>query len=312
MSAVAVVGQVGRDLVLTVDELPGAGGAAGVRERRELLGGKGANQAVACRQLGTEVALVGVVGADAAGEDVLAQAVRDGIDVSGVVRRPGASTALLVDLVGPPGVRRLLEDVAEDVLLRPEDVRAAAPRLRAADAVLVQLQQPGPAVTEALAHARAGGALTVTDGAPADAGVRRRVLESAAVVRADAQEAEALLGRVPHGVGGTVRAAGSLVEEGPRVVALAAGDADVVAWAGGHVVLPHLGTDIVDRTGAGDAFVAALSVALLQGESPETAGWWAAAAAAELVARAGGRPDLAPDRLRAAVRRARGARGRRP
>ncbi len=305
MSGVVVVGQVGRDLVLTVEELPEAGGSAEVRERQELLGGKGANQAVACRQLGAEVRLVGVVGTDSAGEQVLAQAAGDGIDVGAVVRRPGAPTALLVDLVGPRGVRRLLEDLDARMLLGAEDVRASRDLLRSADAVLVQLQQPGPAVTEALEAASAGGALTVADGAPADGAVRRRVLDTAAVVRADAAEAEALVGWAPDGVPETVRAAQSLLEEGPRVVALATGDGDVVAWPGGHVVLPRLGEDPVDPTGAGDAFVAALTVALLRGESPETAAWWAAAAAAEVVGTAGGRPDLDLDRLRGSASRAR-------
>ncbi|MFW3385871.1 UNVERIFIED_CONTAM: PfkB family carbohydrate kinase [Kocuria sp. CPCC 205274] len=100
------------------------------------------------------------------------------------------------------------------------------------------------------------------------------------------------MGWAPQDVPGTVRAAESLLAEGPRVVALATGEGDVVAWPGGHVLLPHLGEDPVDPTGAGDAFVAALTVALLRGQSPESAAWWAAAAAAEVVGSAGGRPDL--------------------
>lgn len=216
-----------------------------------------------------------------------------------MVRRAGATTALLVDLVGPPGERRLLEDTADDVLLRAGDVRASELLLHAADAVLVQLQQPGPAVTAALDSA-AVGALVVADGAPADDDVRRRVLDHADVVRADTAETEALVGWAPSDVPGTVRAAESLLEQGPRVVALAAaGEGDVVAWRGGHVVLPQLGEDPVDPTGGGDAFVAALTVGLLRGEDPETAAWWAAAAAAQVVGTAGGRPDLALDRLRA-------------
>jgi ribokinase len=305
MPVVVVVGQIGRDLVLSLDGLPEAGGSTEVRGRRELLGGKGANQAVACRQLGAEVALVGVVGTDSAGEEVLAQAARDGIDVGAVVRRPGVPTALLVDLVGPRGVRRLLEDVGARMLLGAEDVRASRDLLRSADAVLVQLQQPGAAVAEALEAAAAGGVLTVADGAPADGTVRRRVLGTADVVRADTAEAEALVGWAPQDVPGTVRAVESLLAEGPRVVALATGEGDVVAWPGGHVVLPHLGEDPVDPTGAGDSFVAALTVALLRGESPESAAWWAAAAAAEVVGTAGGRPDLDLDRLRESASRAR-------
>jgi ribokinase len=307
MPVVVVVGQVGRDLVLTVDGVLRAGGSAPVRERQELLGGKGANQAVACRQLGARVHLVGVVGDDRHGQEVLDQAVGDGIGVGGVVRRPGAPTALLVDVVGPRGTRRLLEDVDPGVLLGAEDVRASRDLLRSADAVLVQLQQPGPAVSAALEAASAGGALTVADGAPADEQVRRRVLQHAAVVRADVAETEALVGWAPRDVPETVRAARSLLGEGPRVVALAApGEADVVAWPEGHVVLPHLGTDPVDPTGGGDAFVAALTIGLLRGEASGTAAWWAAAAAAQVVGTAGGRPCLDLDRLRAAARDAQG------
>ncbi|WP_448617489.1 PfkB family carbohydrate kinase [Geodermatophilus sp. URMC 65] len=62
MADVVVLGQVGRDLVLRTSALPGPGGSARVGERRELLGGRGADQVVALAQLGVPVALVGVVG----------------------------------------------------------------------------------------------------------------------------------------------------------------------------------------------------------------------------------------------------------
>ncbi|MBR7825006.1 hypothetical protein KDK95_01720 [Actinospica sp. MGRD01-02] len=92
-SSVVVCGPVGRDLVLLVAEVPDAGTSAAVRERREVLGGKGANQAVAFARLETDVALVGAVGDDDAGADVLARARADGIDVSCVARRAAASSS---------------------------------------------------------------------------------------------------------------------------------------------------------------------------------------------------------------------------
>jgi ribokinase len=94
-----VVGQVGRDLVLEIDRLPRGGRSATVHRRRELLGGKGANQAVAMVQLGCPTALVGVLGDDAAGDLAPAQAVADGLWISGIVRRRDVQTALLLDLV---------------------------------------------------------------------------------------------------------------------------------------------------------------------------------------------------------------------
>ena len=175
------------------------------------------------RQLGASVALVGVVGADEQGAAALRQAAADGIDVSGVVRREGTDTALLVDLVTADGKRRLLEDVPPGSLLRLEDVRAAGEALRSARMVLLQLQQPGEAVLEAARLARAAGVTVVVDGAVEDPEVRRAVLAAASVVRADATEAAMLLGEELDDLAGVVRAAQDLVAQGVPVVALAAG-----------------------------------------------------------------------------------------
>ncbi|GAB3546291.1 PfkB family carbohydrate kinase [Arthrobacter tumbae] len=304
MTAVVVVGQVARDLVLTVPNMPDEGGSVPVRSRQELLGGKGANQAVACRQLEAAVELIGVVGDDPPGRTAVGQAGADGIGVDGVVRRVGAPTALLVDIVESGGVRRLFEDVDERVLLTAGDVRRSEDVLRAADSVLVQLQQPAQAVSVALEIAAAGGALVATDGAPADSRTRELVLRCAAVVRADSKETEALIGWKPRDLAQTIEAAQALVEAGPRIAALAVPTGgNVVAWAEGHIVLPLLDDDPVDPTGAGDAFVAALVIGLLRKEDAQTAGWMAAAAAAQVVRTAGGRPRLDLSELYLAARR---------
>jgi sugar/nucleoside kinase (ribokinase family) len=90
---------------------------------------------------------------------------------------------------------------------------------------------------------------------------------------------------------------------GPRA---GGGDGDLVAWVDGELLLPQLGEDPVDPTGAGDSYVAALTAALLGGAAPEDAAWFASSAAALCVTRAGGRPALSPDALRSAVHRFRG------
>jgi ribokinase len=294
---VVVVGQVGRDLVLQVDQLPEAGGSATVRRRREVLGGKGANQAVALRQLGLPVAVVAVLGDDPAGNVVLAQAAADGVQTEALARRAGVPSALLVDVVAPRGVRRLLEDVPEGVLLTAADVAAAGPLLHRAPAVLLQLQQPGEAVRAALERT-ADGALTVADGAPSDDATAAALLGTVEVLRADAREAARWVGHDLTGLGAVRAAAVQLCRQGPRVVSLAAGDeGDLTVWREpdgrlGEQLVPLLGDDPLDPTGAGDAVVAALTAALLRGADPATAAWEAGAAAALTVARLGGRPRL--------------------
>src|ERR1700747_888531 len=85
---VIVFGQIARDLVLVVGAVPTASRSADVYQRRELLGGKGANQAVGLAQLGMRPALAGVVGEDQVGQRLLTQAGQDRVDGSPVARRP--------------------------------------------------------------------------------------------------------------------------------------------------------------------------------------------------------------------------------
>ncbi|WP_033211754.1 PfkB family carbohydrate kinase [Kitasatospora phosalacinea] len=289
-SCVVVVGQVGRDLVLRADGLPEAGGSAGVGERWEGLGGKGANQAVGLAQLGVPVHLVGVVGEDDAGAAVLRQAGRDGIGTASVARR--GRTALLVDLVDAPGSRRLLEDVPPEGLVTVADLERARPAFADADTVSLQLQQPPATLLAAARRARQHGARVVADGAP-DPAVRDELLSLVDVLRADATEAELLADR-PVGSVRDARALGRrLLGAGPALVALAVpGAGDLLVWPDGEHLLPLADVPVTDPTGAGDAFVAGLVAALRRRADPVSAGRLAAAAAGATVQRLGGRPDL--------------------
>ncbi|AGZ45253.1 PfkB family carbohydrate kinase [Actinoplanes friuliensis] len=281
-----VVGQLARDLVLSVGAVPDTGAAADATDRREQLGGKGANQAVGLAQLGVVPRLVAVAGEDIIGDVLLDQARRDGIDVTAVVRRPGALTGLIVELLDSDGQWRYVQHLSEEVLLTVRDVERARDVISGADAVLVQLQQPAAA---ALAAARIGhdaGRLVVLDGVPEEH--RDELLAAADVVRADDQEARLLLdGPV------TPAAARRLLDDGPRLLALGVEDGNLFVWKDGHVRLPLTGGKPVDTTGGGDAFTAALTASLLRGEDYSLAARWAVAASGATVTHVSGRPSLA-------------------
>src|SRR5580765_7673675 len=163
---VIVFGQIARDLVLVVDTVPTASRSADVYQRRELLGGKGANQAVGLAQLGMRPALAGVVGEDQVGQRLLTQAGQDRVDVSAVARRPGVRTALIVDIVDATGQWRYLEDVPAGMLLSEADVVAARHLFLPGRRVSVQLQQPPAAALAAATLAHRAGGKVVLDGAP--------------------------------------------------------------------------------------------------------------------------------------------------
>ncbi|SDC91528.1 PfkB family carbohydrate kinase [Actinokineospora iranica] len=295
---VVVLGQIARDLVLVVPEVPSVGGTTPVRRRREMLGGKGANIAVALAQLGASVGLVGVVGDDEVGGQLIAKAAADGVDTAAVARRPGVETGLITEVLTEDGGWRYLEDLPEHVLLTEADVVDAEPMLTAASTVVVQLQQPAAAVHAAVRLAKAAGRRVVLDGAPPEDACRKGLLAAADVLRADHREGEALTGVRLDSVDAARRAGRALLAEGPSLVALAVdGVGNVFVWSGGHLALPLVG-DAVDTTGGGDSFVAAMTWALLRGADPRAAARLAVAASGATVGRPGGRPELTPQVLR--------------
>jgi ribokinase len=301
-SEVVVVGQVARDLVVEVPDSPPAGSSAEVPHRRELLGGKGAYQAVALSQLGTSVSLVGVVGDDLFGDALRARARADRIGTTHVVRRPGTETALIVDVVDEHGRRRYLEHIPAATLVTETDVFAAAAPISAACSLIVQLRQPAPAALLAARLAHTAGTRVVLDGAPDDPALTDELLALSHVVHAGAHEAETLTGRPVADVEAAVRAAAELRRRGPSLVVLeVSGRGNLFAGPDGTWFVPDVETDVVDPTGAGDALVATLTAALTRRRPLETAACLAVAAAAATTEHAGGRPRLsrpALDRLR--------------
>jgi ribokinase len=270
----AVVGQLARDLVLTVDRVPADETAADATGRREQLGGKGANQAVALAQLGIRPRLIAVAGDDVIGDVLLDQARRDGIDVGSVIRRRDTLTGLIVELLDADAHWRYVQHLPPPVLLTEDDVTRARTVIAGADAVVVQLQQP---VAAALAAARIGheaGRLVVLDGEVTD----RRLLAFADVVRADEREADGLDEHV--------------LEDGPSLLAVAQADANLFIWRGGRLRVPLTDEKVVDTTGGGDAFTAALTAALLRKLSYEQAAHLATEAAGKTVTHVSGRPAL--------------------
>jgi ribokinase len=269
-----------------------------VRLRREMLGGKGANQAVALVQLGMRPILVAVIGDDDIGAQMLAQATRDGVDVSGVIRRSNTKTGLVVDIVEHAGGWRYLEDLPPPVLLTEKDVTAAGDLFAGSRWASIQLQQPARAALVAVTLAREAGCLVVLDGAPTDERCRADLVAAATVLRADWQEATLLTGATLDRPEDARRAAATLLSQGPSLVALAVRGAgnyfawQAQPWGSGELWLPLTSTPAVDTTGAGDAFTAALIAGLDSSDSPERAARLAAAAAEATVGHPGGRPGL--------------------
>jgi ribokinase len=268
-----VAGPITRDLTLLVDGIPDAGGSVAARASRVAAGGKGGTPARVAARLGARVRLLGAVGTDAAGDEVLAELAAAGIDVAGVERLAGA-TDQIVHVVSPDGSRRYFEDPGANASVGALDVPDGA-------TALLSTALPRAAV-ESVAAAR----LIVDAAGPPD--VTRAVLGRADVVRADAEEAAGLVDAPVTDWESATEAGRLLLDTGPWLaIVQAPGMGDVVVSHDRVLRLPLLDVEVVDPTGAGDAFIATLTVLLMRGVSVDAAAREASAAAAGATARLG-------------------------
>jgi ribokinase len=277
-----VVGSLNMDLVLGVPALPSPGQTLLSRSRDRSPGGKGANQAVALGRLGARVAMVGAVGDDPDGADLVAALEAAGVSTGHVARRSGDQTGLAVVCVTPDGDNAIVVASGANATVGPGEVAAAAPALAGAGLLLLQLEIPPETVLAAARAGREAGVLVVLNAAPARE-LPAGLLGEVDVLVVNAGEAAELAGD-----GDPRDAATRLLGQGPAtVVVTLGGEGCLVAKDRGMARLPADPVQVVDTTGAGDCFAAALGFGLAEGRDSRAAARFATAAAALAVTRPG-------------------------
>ena len=276
---IAVVGSINLDLVVAVERHPAPGETVVGGDRRELPGGKGANQAVAVARLGAEVAMVGRVGADAQGTRLRDHLANEGIDVEHVVVDDDTPTGMALIAVDGAGENTIVVSPGANARVGAGDVQAARDVLAGAAVTLLQHEVPVSAVDAAIV---AAGGTVVLNPAPARALTRRvDVLvpnrgELAGLTVRNGDPAE-----LAHSFDLAAAVVVTLGSEGVLVV-----DRDRTE----RIEAPRV--NAVDTTGAGDAFCGALAQALAEGADLVEAARWAVRVAAVSVTRVGAQSGL--------------------
>ena len=289
------VGGIATDLILWSEDLPRAGRCVVARAMHQGLGGKGANQAVAAARLGGRVALVGCVGGDAAGELALRRLEGDGVRTDAVACIGGVQTGAVVLQRADGGARQTAVFPGANAHLTPAAVMSAAPLIRAARVVLVQLEIPMDAVRCVVELVRASGTRLILDPSPVRP-LPPDLLRAADVVKPNAFEATKLTGIEVRDRHSAREAARRLMEMGAgRVAVDAGGEGNLFVTPDEEVFLPLHDVNSADATGAGDTLAAALAVAMAEGQPWRAAATFANAAAA-LATRAAGAQSSMPTR----------------
>ncbi|MDA1000416.1 MAG: PfkB family carbohydrate kinase, partial [bacterium] len=221
---VLVVGSANVDFVVRVPRLPVPGETVlgGALER--FFGGKGANQAVAAARAGGRVRLICRLGDDEAGAAYRRHLQEEEIAPEGLFRDKTATGAALI-AVDSSGRNQIVVAPGANARLTVKSLRGREKLLDAGDAVLAQLEVPLETVRLAFRRARARGAITVLNPAPAAKPLSRALLGQVDVLVPNETEAAALLGRkrAPATERALWRSCGALLGLGPGAVVLTAG-----------------------------------------------------------------------------------------
>ena len=296
MSArITVAGSLNMDFVVQVERLPQPGETVLGGGFVTLPGGKGANQACAAGRLGGRVRMLGRVGDDVFGRELVESLGRAGVDTKGVRVSEATPTGVALIFVEAGGQNQIVVASGANGLLAPEDV--AAELDKAEGLLLLQLETPLETIERAAELASRRGVTVILDPAPARP-LPDALLARVSVLTPNESEALVLLGRRGSSLSlaEAPEVARALVKRGPKAVILKLGanGAYLVDASGGRH-FPGFEVTAVDTTAAGDTFAGALGVALAEGWPLEQAIPFANAAAALSVTRLGAQASM-PER----------------
>lgn len=280
------------DLVAKTPRLPVAGETLQGYEFFIAPGGKGANQTVAAARLGVQTQMVGRVGGDEFGRQLLAGLQAAGVQTDGVLVDEATSSGVAVITVDDAGENNIIIIAGANGRLNKTDVERLSSRLPGAAALLMQFEIPMPVVQLAAQAAHSAGVPVILDPAPVQ-DVPAELYPLVDIITPNQLEASGLVGFPVDGQETAAKASAELRQRGVGTVIVKLGAQGVFCATGEETFfVPAFSVQAVDTVAAGDAFNGALVVALAEGRPMREAVVWGAAAGAISATKAGAQPSL--------------------
>ena len=289
MAGVFVVGSINQDFVLKVERRPEPGETVTGAELALFPGGKGGNQAIAAARLGADVAILGRVGEDPFGRELVVNLRDNGVDTSRVEAVTDVPTGSAFITVTPDGENAIVVSPGANRRFGPAEIRAACEDLRKARLLLAQLEVEVEAVEMAAYTVAGNGGRVLLNLAPPRE-VSGDLLRLSDPLVVNEHEAAFLLGEDAQP---PEESADKLLDLGPPSAIVTLGGAGaILATENSSRHFPAPEVQVVDTTGAGDAFTGALAAKLAEGALLEEAVTYAGLAGAVAVMREGAQGSL--------------------
>src|SRR5215216_2105747 len=290
MPNIIVVGSLNADLVVRAPRFPLPGETISGEDLKIIPGGKGANQSVAAARQGASVAMVGRVGNDSFGPELIDNLQQNGVNTSYVQIDAQTATGTAIIVVDANGQNSIVLSPGGNGRVNPADLNQVS--FSDYKLLLLQLEIPLEPVLAAAQRAKEAGLRVVLNPAPARA-LPEELIALADFIVPNEGELSLLTNQPVHDLSSAENAANVLLEQGAQtvIVTLGANGALIVSKSFTKHI-PSFKVAVMDTTAAGDAFIGGFASALLQDKSLQDAVRYGCACAALAVTKFGAQPSM--------------------
>ncbi len=289
---VIVVGSLNMDLVVRAPKIPRPGETVLGSDFKQVPGGKGANQADAAAKLGAETAMLGAVGKDSMGSQLIRSLEKDGVNVDKVLVKDNLPTGVAAIVVEDSGNNAITVAPGANSGFTPDDLSDMDDVFKRAKVMLVQLETPIETVRTALRMARKNNVTTILNPAPAIE-LDDEIFSLVDILTPNETELELLSGMDTSNIERVEAAGKHLIQKGVSRLIVTLGSQGSIHIGNNSIKLyPAYNVKAVDTTAAGDSYNAALAVSISKGESLEDAIKFATKVGAMTVTKHGAQTSL--------------------
>jgi ribokinase len=259
MSKICVLGSLNMDIVLKVENMAKIGETIFAKSISNIPGGKGANQAVACSRMGSDVYMIGKVGFDSNGDFLVNQLASDGINTDYVFKDNKETTGTAIINVNSQGNNSIVVVAGANMGINIDEIKQTYSIIKDCNVMIAQFETPSEITIEAFIYAKSQGVITILNPAPAKK-LDENLLKYTDIIIPNETEAFELTGILANDLESAKKAAESFLNRGVKyvIITLGSNGAALITKERAELI-PAILVVAIDTTAAGDSFIGAVS-----------------------------------------------------
>ncbi|MGH4051282.1 MAG: ribokinase [Clostridium sp.] len=259
MSKTCVLGSLNMDVVLKIENMAKIGETIFAKSLSTIPGGKGANQAIASKRMGSDVYMIGKVGIDSNGEYLVNKLNLDGINTDFVFKDNKETTGTAIINVNSEGNNSIVVVAGANMCISSEEIKQSYSVIIDCDVIIAQFETPSDITIEAFTYAKSKNITTILNPAPSKK-IDENLLKHVDIIIPNETEACDITGVLTYDLESAKTAAEHLINMGVKnvIITLGSKGAALITKEKAELI-PAFKVNAIDTTAAGDSFIGAVA-----------------------------------------------------